>query len=73
MGGVKKYKELSCPDVGANCNFMVRAATEEEVLKHCYDHGCRIHGKCDVSPEIEKKVNLLIKNVWIADGRFLEG
>lgn len=56
MAGVKEYKQLSCRDVRAECDFMVRVETEEEVLKHCYDHGCRIHGKCDVSPEIEKKV-----------------
>ncbi len=38
MAGVKEYKELSCRDVGANCNCMVRAETEEEVLKHGYLH-----------------------------------
>ena len=65
MAGVREYKQLSGRDVGADCDFMVRAETEEEVLKPCYDHGCRIHGKCHVSPEIEKKVKLLIKNVWV--------
>lgn len=52
---------------------MVRAETEEEVLRHYYDHGCQIHGKGNISPGREEKVKLLIKNVWIADGRFLEG
>jgi len=73
MAGVKEYKQLSCRDVGADCDFMVRAETVEEVLKHCYDHECQIHGQCTVSPEIEKKAKSSVKNIWIADGRFLEG
>ncbi len=73
MAGVKEYKQLSCRDAGANCNFMVRAETEEEVLKYWNDHGCRIHGKCDVSLEMENKIKALIQDVWIADGRFLGG
>ncbi len=70
MGRVKEYKELNCRDLGGNCNLMVRAETEEEVLKHCYDHGCRIHGQCDILPEREEKAKSLIKRVWIADERF---
>ncbi len=73
MAGVKEYKQFSFRDVDPDCHFMVRAETEEEVLKHSYEHGCSIHGKCNLSPDVEKKYKLLIKNVWVANGRFLEG
>jgi predicted small metal-binding protein len=73
MAGVTEYKEFSCRDVDAECYFMVRAETENEVLQHYFEHGCSNHAQCKISPEIEKKVKSLIKNVWIANGRFLEG
>jgi len=73
MSGMREYKQFSCRDTGEECDFMVRAEREEEVLKHGYDHSCRIHGQCYVSRQVEEKVKLLIKNVWVGTGRFLEG
>ena len=73
MAGLKEYRQFSCRDLGVDCDFMVRAETEEEVLKHSYDHGCRIHGECDASPGVERKVKAVIKNIWVGNGRFLEG
>jgi predicted small metal-binding protein len=61
----KEYKQLSCRDFGADCDFMVRAETAEEIMKYGHDHGCHVHGKCGSSPESEKKMKSLIKNVWV--------
>jgi predicted small metal-binding protein len=58
----KEYKQLSCRDGGADCDFLVRAETEEEVLKVATDHACRVHGKCDLPQE---KIRPLIKNVSV--------
>ncbi len=60
----KEYKQLICRDFGADCDFMVRAETIEEVMKYGYDHGCHVHGKCWTSPETDRKMKSLIRNVW---------
>ena len=44
----KLYKQLSCRDVGADCDFTVRAKTEEEVLEYGYDHTCRSTANAEV-------------------------
>ena len=61
----KKYKELRCRDFGADCDFIAGAETEEEVMKHGHEHGCKVHGKCGVSPEGDKKMKSHIKDVWV--------
>ncbi len=58
----REYKQLSCRDAGADCDFLVRAETEEEVLRVAADHACRIHGKCEIPPD---KIRPLIKNVAV--------
>jgi predicted small metal-binding protein len=73
MAGVREYKQFTCRDAGAECEFMVRAETEEEVIKHGYHHVCRMHGQCRVSPILEEIVKLSIKDVWVGSGRFLQG
>lgn len=59
----KEYKQLSCRDVGIDCDFLVRAETEEEVMKYGGQHACDIHGKCSISPEEAQKAKSLIKTV----------
>ena len=59
----KEYKQLSCRDFGAECDFMARAETEEEVMKYGYEHSCSVHSKCGISSETYKKMKSHIKNV----------
>ena len=73
MSEMKEYKQFGCRDAGVECEFMVRAETEEEVIRHGYNHICQVHGQCRVSPFIEEKVKLSIKDVWVGSGRFLQG
>ncbi len=61
------YKQLSCRDFGADCDFMVRAKTAEETMKYGQEHGCSVHGKCAVSPEAEKKMKSHMKNVSVRE------
>ena len=61
----KQYKELSCRDFKADCDFTVRAETSEELMKYCQEHACSIHGKCGSSPESREKIKSRIKDVWV--------
>ena len=57
----KEYKQLSCREAGKECDFFVRAETEEEVAKLASDHLCRVHHICEMTFERKKT---LIKSVW---------
>jgi predicted small metal-binding protein len=61
----KEYKQLSCRDAGADCDFLVRAETEEEVMQVAADHGARVHGMKEITPELKKKIKSLIKTVRV--------
>jgi predicted small metal-binding protein len=61
----KQYKQLSCRDAGADCDFLVRAETEEEVMTVAASHGARVHGIEEVTPELKNKMKSLIKTVWV--------
>jgi predicted small metal-binding protein len=60
----KKYKELSCKDFRADCNFTARGNTEQEVLEMCQEHACSAHNKCSTSAAIQDKVRSRIRDVW---------
>jgi predicted small metal-binding protein len=60
----KEYRQLSCRDVGADCDFMVRAETADEVMSLAGEHACRSHNVCEVTPELKSKVEGSIKTVW---------
>ncbi len=56
-------KELSCRDFRQDCDFTVRAKTEEEVLNKCRVHACSAHGKCSTSSEMRDKIRSHIREV----------
>jgi predicted small metal-binding protein len=62
--GAREYKQLSCRDFGADCDFLVRAQSEEEVITLATEHACRIHSKCQI-PSDPSKIRGLIKSVWL--------
>ncbi len=64
MANAKEYKELSCKDFRKDCDFTVRAKTEDELMKECRQHACNAHGKCDISPATEAKIRARIKDSW---------
>ena len=57
------YKEISCREAGADCDFMVRAETDDEIFKIVADHACRSHNICEFTPELREKVASHIKTV----------
>ena len=60
----KEYRELSCKDFRSDCDFTVRAETDEEILSKCQEHACSAHSKCSDSPETREKIKSRIKVVW---------
>jgi predicted small metal-binding protein len=61
----RTYKEISCREAGADCDFMVRAETEDEIFKIVADHACRSHNMCEFTPELRGKVSSHIKTVTL--------
>jgi predicted small metal-binding protein len=56
-------KQLRCRDVGLNCDFQVRGATDEEVLQKAVVHARIVHELPDVPPELASKVRAAIRTV----------
>ena len=55
-------KILSCREAGADCDFVARGKTEEEVLNKATKHGKKAHGMkpADFTPDKVKKFRDLI-------------
>ena len=67
----KEYKELSCRETGADCDFLVRAETAEEAISVASEHGCRVHNVCEITPEGRDRMNSLMRSVWCG-GEFVD-
>lgn len=59
----REYKQLSCRDLGADCSFLVRAESGDEVMSLIGEHICSVHGKCEISPELRNKMQDSLKSV----------
>ena len=53
-------KSLSCGDIVAGCAYMVRGATEEEILAQAGRHAVDAHG-LTVTPEVVEVVRAHIR------------
>jgi len=62
----KQYKQLTCRDAGADCDFLVRAETEEEVLEVAAGHGKRVHGYKEIPPEMAAGMKSMMKTVTVS-------
>lgn len=54
-------KTLHCRDAGFDCEGIIQANTEEEVLKQAAQHALEVHG-VSVTPELAEKLRTLIKD-----------
>lgn len=63
----KHYKHLSCLDVDPNgdCDFEVRAETEDEVMRLAGEHAKAVHKQSSLPPEMVAKVKAAIKTVTV--------
>lgn len=57
--GENHMKELRCRDVGFDCDAVVHAETEEEILAIAAEHAKEVH-KVDVTPEQAEQITKLI-------------
>ena len=55
-------KVLRCKDVGMDCNFEVRANTEEEILMKAAEHAKTAHNMKEITKEIVEKVRSVIRD-----------
>ena len=53
-------KTLHCSDVGFQCDAVVKANTEEEVLNIAAQHAQEVHG-VTVTPQMAEQIKTLIK------------
>jgi len=54
-------KTLHCRDAGFDCEAVVKANTEEEVLEQAAQHAQKVH-HVTVTPELAQQIKALIKN-----------
>jgi predicted small metal-binding protein len=53
----REYKQISCRDAGADCDFLVRSEKEDKIMGLLSDHTCRVHNFCEMTPELEGKMH----------------
>ena len=54
-------KVLRCRDLGFDCDFVIRAPTEEEILKQAAEHAKAVHNMENLPPEVVTKVRAAIR------------
>ena len=55
-------KVLRCRDVGFDCDGVIRAETEEEILKKAAEHAQTVHNLKEISEEVVDKVRAAIRD-----------
>lgn len=56
-------KQLSCSDIGMDCDFTAWGETEEELLDLVRRHAREAHGIEEMTEELEEKVTAAIQDV----------
>jgi predicted small metal-binding protein len=49
-------KVVTCRDVGVDCDFVARGATEQDILEQCAEHGRKEHGMNELPADLAEKV-----------------
>jgi predicted small metal-binding protein len=49
-------KELNCRDVGFDCDAVIQADSEEEVMAQAATHGREVHGLQQIDAETQEKI-----------------
>ena len=55
-------KVLRCRDVGMDCDFVVRADSEEEILKKAAEHAAAEHDMKEIPEEVLSQVRAAIRD-----------
>jgi len=54
-------KVIHCRDVGFDCNGVIKAKTEKEVLELAAAHAKTVHGVMEITPDIVQKIKSVIR------------
>jgi predicted small metal-binding protein len=54
-------KVLRCRDLGFDCDFVIRADTEEKILKQAAEHAKAVHNMKEIPEEVVAKVRAAIR------------
>lgn len=65
----REYKELTCRDMGHDCDFLVRAETENELLRLASEHLCEVHDICAITPKVTENMSHSMKRIWCREGK----
>jgi len=55
-------KTLRCSDVGIDCDVVIRAETESELMEKVAEHANDVHGMTEIFPETAAKVKAAIQD-----------
>ena len=61
-GGENMGKMLRCRDVGVDCDHVIRAETEDEIMEKCAEHAKNVHDMTEISPKMVAKVKAAIQD-----------
>jgi predicted small metal-binding protein len=56
-------KMLRCRDAGVDCDAVIRAETEEELMRKVAEHAKTVHGMTEIPADLVAKVKAAIKDV----------
>lgn len=56
-------KVLRCRDVGMDCDFVVQANTEEEILQHAAAHARMVHDMQEIPAEVMTAVRAAVREI----------
>ncbi len=59
----REYKQLGCRGLGADCDFLVRSDREDEVMSPVTEDACRVHGRCEITPELKDRMRVSMKTI----------
>jgi len=59
-----EYRQLSCRDLGNDCDFLIRAGTDEKLLPLADDHLCGVHRICHFNSALAAKIDDSIRSIW---------
>ena len=55
-------KVLQCRDVGFDCDGVIRAETEEEILRQAAEHAKTVHNLSQISEQAVEKIRAVIRD-----------
>lgn len=55
-------RELRCRDVGFDCSAVVRAETDEEILRQAAQHAAAVHGLTAIDADTAQTIRSKIHN-----------